>query len=377
MTSELIKKYENLLPKKIIGEAMELIPKGAKKADVEKIMKILVDEYNYALVDPGECVGLIAAESLGEPSTQMTLNTFHLAGVAEMNVTMGLPRIIEILDGRKTISTPMMEIYIKEEFRNEKKVRGIAEQIKERTLKEIISDISINLAEIQLEISLNEKKMKQFNVERTVVLKNIEKAVKTYEVKEKGEVIILKPKSKDEDLNILYLLREKLKNLYVTGIKGLKQVLPVKRDEEYLIITAGTNLKEVLSRDFTDTTRTVSNDSFEIADVLGIEAARQAIINEIYKVIEGQGLNIDIRHVMLVSDTMCTSGQIRGITRFGVVSEKPSVLARASFETPIKHIVNASLINERDELNSVIENVMLNQPVPTGTGLPKLGIKLD
>ncbi len=75
---------------------------------------------------------------------------------------------------------------------------------------------------------------------------------------------------------------------------------------------------------------------------------------------------------MLVADTMCISGKLNGITRYGVVREKSSVLARASFETPIKHIVNASLVGEVDDLNSVVENVMLNQAVPVGTGLPGL-----
>ncbi len=374
---EIILKYKELLPKRIYDEVVALIPPKTKKADVEAIMDKVLDEYNYALVEPGECVGLVAAESLGEPSTQMTLNTFHLAGVAEMNVTMGLPRIIEILDGRKKISTPMMEIYLKPKFRKENEVKKIAQALKERTLKELMKDITINLAEVQIEIRLNKGKLKEFSVLSDDILKSIAKAVKTYDVVEKGDIILLKPKSKEEDLNIQYLLREKLKAQYVTGVKGLKQVLPVKRDEEYLIVSAGTNLKEVLKMDFVDTTRTISNDTFEIANILGIEAARQVIINEIYKVIESQGLNIDIRHVMLVSDTMCTSGIIRGITRFGVVNEKPSVLARASFETPLKHLIHASLTNESDELNSVIENVMLNQPVPTGTGLTKLGVKLE
>ena len=115
---------------------------------------------------------------------------------------------------------------------------------------------------------------------------------------------------------------------------------------------------------------------FEIANILGIEAARQAIINEVLKVIEAQGLNVDVRHIMLVADTMCANGEVNGITRYGVVSEKASVLARASFETPIKHIINAALVGEVDQLNSVVENVMLNQPVPIGTGLPGLITKV-
>ena len=153
-------------------------------------------------------------------------------------------------------------------------------------------------------------------------------------------------------------------------------MLPVKREDEFIIITSGSNLKEILQLPEVDPTKTITNDVFEIADVFGIEAARQAIINEVYKVIENQGLNVDIRHIMLVADTMCYSGSVKGITRYGIISEKSSVLARASFETPIKHVINASLVGEIDELNSVVENIMLNQPIPVGTGLPGLVTKI-
>ena len=152
--------------------------------------------------------------------------------------------------------------------------------------------------------------------------------------------------------------------------------MPIKRKDEYLIITAGSNLKKILELDFVDKNRTTTNDIDEISKTLGIEAARQAIIDELLKVIEAQGLNVDVRHIMLVADTMCVSGVIKGITRYGVVSEKSSVLARASFETPIKHIINAALVGEVDYLTSVVENVMLNQPVPVGTGLPGLVTKI-
>jgi len=152
--------------------------------------------------------------------------------------------------------------------------------------------------------------------------------------------------------------------------------LPVKRKDEFVIITAGSNLSEILKLEFVDVARTTTNNIHEIAKVLGVEAARAAIIEEVFKVIESQGLNVDIRHIMLVADTMCTNGVIKGITRYGIVSEKASVLARASFETPIKHIINASLTGEKDNLTSVVENVMLNQAVPVGTGLPGLRVKL-
>jgi DNA-directed RNA polymerase subunit A" len=195
-------------------------------------------------------------------------------------------------------------------------------------------------------------------------------------VKKKDDSLYVKPKGKDDALNATYKLKEKIKDLHVKGVKGITQVLPVKRGEEFIIITAGSNLKEVLRLAEIDPTRTTTNDIFEIGNVFGIEGARQAIINEVFKVIESQGLNVDIRHIMLVADTMCVDGDVKGITRYGVVSEKASVIARASFETPIKHVINAALVGEDDKLASVVENIVLNQPVPTGTGLPGLITKV-
>ena len=122
--------------------------------------------------------------------------------------------------------------------------------------------------------------------------------------------------------------------------------------------------------------KTTTNDIFEIGEVLGIEAAREAIIRETVKVIESQGLDINKRHIKLVADAMTVSGEIKGITRIGIISEKSSILARASFETPIKHFVAATVKGQKDELASVIENVILNQPVPVGTGLPGLLVKV-
>ena len=128
--------------------------------------------------------------------------------------------------------------------------------------------------------------------------------------------------------------------------------------------------------DEVDSVRTVSNDLHETRAVLGVEAARELIIEEVLKVVESQGLSVDVRHIMLVADIMCQNGSVKGITRFGVVSEKSSVLARASFETPLKHLITASVEGEVDHLRSVVENVMINQPIPLGTGLPGLITKL-
>ncbi len=369
-----LKEYEGRIPPRLIQELEEKCPAGKLKKAAER----LYQEYLAARIDPGEAVGLIGAESLGEQGTQMTLDTFHFAGVAELNVTMGLPRIIEILDGRKTLATPMMEIFLKPPYNKGKDIRELAMRIKETRLGELVAEYVINIVDFKIELRLNLQKMQDIGISPAMLAKAMEKGLgKTASVKQTENAVEVKLKGKDEkNLNELYKLKEDLKGIHVTGIKGISQVLPVKRHEEFIIISAGTNLKKVLELDFVDPTRTVSNDIYEIASVFGIEAARQAIIDEVFKVIEAQGLTVDIRHVMLVADTMCVSGEVKGITRYGVVSEKASVLARASFETPIKHIINAALTGEVDELDSVVENIMLNQPVPVGTGLPGLVTKV-
>lgn len=371
----LFKEYENKIPGKLLEELKNELPPKVTKDKAKKMLERLHQEYLDSLADPGESVGLVSAESIGEPGTQMTLNTFHFAGVAEMNVTVGLPRIIEILDGRKAISTPMMEVYLKPPYNKGKDIRQVALQIKGSTFKDVATEFTINIADMVLDLTLDEKKAEELGLTFDKVKKALEKGIKDGNVKLKDNILTVKPNIKDENLNELYKLREKIKNLHLTGIKDVKQVLPVKRGEEFIIITAGSNLKAVYNLEFVDISRTTTNDIHGIADMLGIEAARTAIMAEILKVVESQGLNIDDRHIMLVADLMCNTGEIKGITRYGIVSEKSSVMARASFETPIKHLINAALVGEEDRLTSVVENVMINQSVPVGTGLPGLIIK--
>ena len=373
---KLLNEYGNRLPSRLI-EDIRANMQGINHAKLKKVLEIAAQEYENAKISPGEAVGILSAESIGEPGTQMTLNTFHFAGVAEMNVTVGLPRIIEILDGRKELETPAMEIYLKQPYSKGNNIKEFALSIKETKLGEIALEFSISLVDSEIEIKLDKEKMKRFDITNAQVLAAVSKQMKGFNVKDNKDSIVLRSRSKEESINQVYKAKESVKEVHLKGVKGINQVLPVKRGDEYIIMTSGSNLSEVLQIEGVDAFRAATNNIFEIEKILGIEAARQAIINEVYKVIENQGLNVDVRHIMLVADTMCFSGQVKGITRYGVISEKASVLARASFETPIKHIINAALIGEVDKLDSVVENVMLNQPVPVGTGIPKLVTKSD
>lgn len=373
---DVVKLYEDRLPIILVQEVLESIPAGISKEKLTSIFDQLLESYQKARVNAGECVGLVSAESIGEPGTQMTLNTFHLAGVAEMNVTTGLPRIIEIFDARKEIKTPMIEIYLKPPHNQLDHIKKFAAKIKETLMGDLVSEYALDIFNQSLTITLNSSLLSDYALTSNDLIKLMKTKLKGFAVENTANTITLTHKGKPEELKAIYNLKEKIRAVKVRGLKGIKQVLPVKRDEEYIVLTSGTNLKDVLDLPEVDGSRTFSNDVHETFEVLGVEAARQLIINEVFKVIEEQGLNIDIRHIMLVADIMCVSGTMKGITRYGVVSEKASVLARASFETPIKHIINAALEGEIDHLTSVVENVMINQPVPLGTGLPGLVTKM-
>lgn len=377
MADDLYKEYEGKLPPSIIADVQHYAQENKlSDAKLKKVLQFVYDEYLVAMVDAGEAVGTVAAESIGEPGTQMTLDTFHFAGVSEMNVTMGLPRLIEVLDARKTISTEMMEVYLLPPYNKGTDIKKIAEKIKETSFKEYITEVDIDVLEATMTIQLDAKKMEIVDADPEKLIKVLTKGLKGIQLKAEGPTtIVARSASKTDTLKDIYLLKEKIKDVYINGVKGIKMVLPVKRDDEYLIVTAGTNFKSILKIEGVDPTRTTTNNLYEIESLLGVEAARQAVINEIQKVLDNQGIDLDIRHTMLVSDTMTMSGSVLGISRYGIVKEKPSVLARASFETPLKHIFNAATIGEEDNLNSVIENVMINQPVPLGTGVPRLAVK--
>jgi len=366
------------LPEKMHEEIKELCKEEKlDAAQKKKVTNLVIQEYKNAKICPGEAIGIITAESFGEPGTQMILNVFHFAGVAEVAVTQGLPRLIEIFDARKEPTTPRTEVYLKRGYgTNIDKVKLIASMIKETKLEDIASEFSFNLNMFRIEINIDRKLIKELKITETQILKKMQEAFKDVDVRYDDGTLKLKPKA-NEGLNTLYQLKEKCKNLTIKGIKGVNQVSPVKKDNEFIIFCTGSNLKGIFEIDEgIDKKRTVCNNPFVIADIFGIEAARNVIINETLDVLKNQGLDVDIRHIMLLADVMTNSGKIKGVTRSGITGSKESVLARASFETPIKHIVNASLIGEEDKLCSVIENVILNQAVPLGTGLPDLVAKM-
>lgn len=320
----------------------------------------------------GEAIGIVTAQSFGEPSTQMVLRTFHFAGVTEMQVTQGLPRLIEIFDARKKPSSPKMEIYLNKEFNNEKDARTIAEKIKEVTIADISSEINLNFSDKEIEIKINKERLKQTHASIKKITEKLNNS--GFSVREKGDALMVNVS--ESSFKEIYHLKEKLKDTVISGIKGISQILIVKRGQNFVIMTLGTNLKDIIKLEEVNENKTISNDLNETASVFGIEAARQLIIDEVHQVLSTQGLDIDKRHLKLVADAMTNTGQVSGVTRMGIISQKSSILARATFETPVKQFVNATIKGSKDNLSSVVENIVINQPVPVGTGLPGLLTKV-
>jgi DNA-directed RNA polymerase subunit A" len=347
--------------------------------ELKELIRKLKAAYDRAHVEAGEAVGTVAAQSVGEPGTQMTMRTFHYAGVTELNVTLGLPRLIEIVDARKDIATPTMDIYFDEERRNDEEfVRTLANKIGKSTVNDILSDFNLNYGTMEVEAVLDNKKIEEKRLDREEIDKIIEHAFKKVTIT--NDTVVIAPNKSDKndskfEIRELRLLADKVRDLQISGIKGIGKVIIRKDDVEWIIHTEGSNLKEILDMDGIDHRRTTTNNIHEIGEVLGIEAARQSIINEAQNTLSEQGLSVDVRHIMLVADIMTSEGIVKSIGRHGISGEKSSVLARAAFEETGKHLLNASIRGEVDDLTGIIENIIIGQPIPLGTG--SVGVKMD
>ncbi len=300
--------------------------------------------------------------------THNTMRTYHFAGVAGIQVTLGLPRLIEIYDAKKKPETPSMTIHLMKDYQSEEKALKVAKKIKEVKLRDFVVGDVIDLINLVIRLKLNKKKLRDFNLDVEDLKKHIK--IKNVDVDVQGSEISVTSK-KTENIN-LHKLKYKVMESHIEGVKGISHVIVSKEDEGWIISTLGSNLKKILAVEGVDPTKTTCNNIFEICSVLGIEAARNAIIQEAVHTIEEQGLGVDPRYVSLLADLMTYSGNIMGIGRYGIAGSKPSVIARMSFEETKKHIINASINGERDSLRGQVENIIMNQVIPLGTGAFRL-----
>ncbi|ACX73386.1 RNA polymerase Rpb1 domain 5 [Methanocaldococcus vulcanius M7] len=354
--------------------------KKAVESDVvwDEIVKIEEIDYDKKYVYDISVEGLETFTTFEGILTHNTMRTFHYAGVAEINVTLGLPRMIEIVDARKEPSTPIMTIHLKEEYNNREKAEQIAKEIESLTLGNIAESISIDLWTQSIKVELDEERL----ADRGLTIENVVEAIKKkLKVKIDVEGSTLYLKIKTPSIKALRKRIPKIKNIQLKGIPGIERVLVKKEErdgkEEYVLYSQGSNLREVFKIEGVDTTRTTTNNIIEIQEVLGIEAARNAIINEMRNTLEQQGLEVDVRHLMLVADIMTADGEVKPIGRHGVAGEKGSVLARAAFEETVKHLYASAERGDVDKLKGVIENVIVGKPIYLGTGCVDLMIDRD
>ena len=344
-----------------------------------RIFDRVVREYQSTRIEACEAVGIIAAQSIGEPGTQMTMRTFNYAGVAEINVTLGLPRLIEIMDARKEPSTPTMTIYLEPDFGNDRdRAREVSWKIEAAPLH-VFGDITTDIENMQVVVSVNVKVCEKRKIPVQEIMEIAPKKIRDrrhyrefeHEIDEENARIIFTPKDAESYQN-LFQLAEHVRNVIVQGIDDIERVVVRKETGEYILYTEGSNLKDVFEVIGVDTTRTRTNNISEIASVLGIEAARNAIIYEALSTLGEKGILVDVRHIMLVADMMCMDGEVKQIGRHGIAGEKESVLSRAAFEVTVNHLLDAAVANEIDELSGVTENVIVGQPIQLGTGDVKL-----
>lgn len=401
-----------MTPKMIDNLVKGLQKRGEKKITPAKAKKIVGSANVFAAeakAIPYEAVGITTAQSIGEPGTQMTMRTFHYAGVATVNVTQGLPRIIEIVDARKVPKTPTMIIYLEEKYdkhmnkfdtkgkpkrskivqlrTDEKEARLKAAEIEETRATDIAT-IDVDVAQRNITLQLNKSNMKLKNLSGAEVRERLGKLLRLYvdcDVEENPASLRIVPgvqkKEQLDDLatdpptyTALLQLEEKIKNQRLKGLPGISRanVQGPSDNGEYYISTIGSNLAKVSEYPGVDKGRTYTNNITEINDYLGIEAARQAIINELWDTLEGAALEVDVRHLLMVSDVMTVGGEVRAIGRHGVSGTKHSILARSAFEVTVTHLLKAGVIGERDTLSGVTENIIVGQPVSLGTGSVEL-----
>ena len=423
-----------------------------------KALTILVDKivigYKKSIIAPGEMVGMIAAQSIGEPTTQMTLNTFHFAGVAsKSNVTRGLPRIEEIISLSENPKNPSCTVYLhSNEECEQENAKRMVNRLEHTQLRTIVDSVKIcfdpiNNASTLITEDANvmkmydefEKMVGECNdgdletegeestkskwvirlvmnaeemLDRNITMNDVHFAINNaysdqvscvfsdynseslvFRLRLNRDLNNSKKKSLDQSDEI-YLLKNfqdtLLNNLILRGVKNIKKVTPRKildslimedgkfvKKETWVLDTVGTNLMHLLSLKDIDVTRTYTNDIQEIYRVLGVEAARQSIMNEITEVIEFDSTYINFHHLSMLCDRMTCNDSMVSIFRHGINSDNIGPIAKASFEETPEMFLNAARHAELDTMRGVSANVMCGQEGYFGTSAFQIVLDYD
>jgi len=318
----------------------------------------LEQRYKQMQYEPGESIGIVAAQSVAEPATQLTMETYHQAGGAQVSLTAGLPRLIEIVDARREPKTPAMEVYLNEDHNSKEDAMKLARKLREVKFQDLIAKDTIDIMGLEVEYELNKDLLEDYDIDMEDVRSRVKESVKKAKIELDNNTITLSSSEDDYDLRDLKDLKNKTEEARIKGLKGIEQVVINEEDGDWQLQTAGTALRKTLKIKEVDADRTISNHLFEIKRVLGVEALRKSIIRETKDTLGAQGIGIDDRHIMLLADMMTKTGGLKGTTRYGIVGDKESMLARSVFEETKKHLREGTLRGEEDGIDGVVENIV-------------------
>ncbi|KAF2300462.1 hypothetical protein GH714_013595 [Hevea brasiliensis] len=369
---------------------------GTTERQLQVFLRTCIDRYLWKRVEPGTAIGAIGAQSIGEPGTQMTLKTFHFAGVASMNITQGVPRIKEIINGAKKINTPIITAEL-EHNTNVNAARIVKSRIQKTTLGQVAKSIKIVMtsrsASVVVSLDMKTIQEAQLSLDANIVKESILQTpriklkpqnVKVLDIR-KLEVIPLGDREKVHFE--LHSLKNMLPRVVVKGIRTVDRVVIAQKKNEgkgsdqelptYNMFVEGTGLQDVMGTEGVDGRKTTCNHVMEVHKYLGIEASRKCIIDEIKNVMEGHGMSIDIRHMMLLADLMTFKGEVLGINRFGIQKMEKSVLMLASFEKTADHLFHAAVNGRDDGIEGVSECIIMGIPMQLGTGILRVQQRVD
>ncbi|KPI92105.1 DNA-directed RNA polymerase III subunit RPC1 [Papilio xuthus] len=352
-----------------------------------RFVRVCHDKYQRGVIEPGTAVGALAAQSIGEPGTQMTLKTFHFAGVASMNITQGVPRVKEIINASRCISTPIITAELARPYDQE-----FARRVKGRVEKTTLGEITTYIDEVYrpsecfLLIRLDAERIKLLSLE--VNVHTIIYSICTSKIKVKASNVIAVSewavkvvgeagRGGGPGLNVaLQQLARQLPSVVVQGLPKVSRAViacdDTKSTNRYKLCVEGDGLRDVIATYGVDGTKTTSNNILEVFNTLGIEAAKSTIISEIQAVMAGHGMAVDRRHVELLAAQMTARGEVLGITRYGLARMKESVLNLASFEKTADHLFDAAYYGQRDSIEGVSESIIVGVPAAIGTGCLQL-----
>lgn len=334
------------------------------------------------VVEPGTAVGAIAGQSIGEPGTQMTLKTFHFAGVASMNITLGVPRLKEIINATANINTPIIKgRLISDGLESAKVAKGRIERV---LFRDVCSRITHAVSAEGMTVVFEVDTALLFALRLEATLEGIRavllRSVKTANLDVlDGAVRLTVRRIRENTMFARERLKKQILDTRICGLENVSRVVINQLREggtgaakAYELLIEGTGLQQVFGVPGVDALRTSSNNILEVQRALGIEAARSLIIQEIEYTMGKHGIKIDHRHVMLLSDMMCFKGEVLGITRFGIGKMRASTLMLASFEQTADYLFNAAVQGKDEKIEGVSESIIMGVPISLGTGCVQL-----